>query len=135
MSYPSTRSSSLSLQASTSDQKYPQENKKIFSSSASELPENKPAMLLSAVYSGEEQKVYLKFYNDDDQGIFFWRDRTNHRPYCYTKMDYLDDAEKIIQKEKKYSSQRIKKVDLIADKEIELLKIISSRPTFHWRNR
>ena len=85
-------------------------------------------MLLSAVYSGEEQKVYLKFYNDDDQGIFFWRDRTNHRPYCYTKMDYLDDAEKIIQKEKKYSSQRIKKVDLIADKEIELLKIIAPDP-------
>jgi DNA polymerase I len=129
MSYPSTRSSSLSLQTSSrGDQKYTQENKKIFSSSASELPENKPSMLLSAVYSGEEQKVYLKFYNDDDQGIFFWRDRTNHRPYCYTKMDYLDDAEKIIQKEKKYSSQRIKKLDLIADKEIELLKIIAPDP-------
>lgn len=128
MSYPSARSS-LSLQTSSrGDQKYTQENKKIFSSSAIELPENKPSMLLSAVYSGDEQKVYLKFYNDDDQGIFFWKDRTNHRPYCYTKMDYLDDAEKIIQKEKKYSSQRIKKLDLIADKEIELLKIIAPDP-------
>lgn len=129
MSSPSTSSSSLSLQTSSrSDLKYSPENKKIFTSYARELPENKPAMLLSAVYSGEEQKVYLKFYNEDDQGIFFWRDRTNHKPYCYTKMDYLEAAEKIIQKEKKYSSERTKKMDLISDKEIELLKIIAPDP-------
>ena len=54
-----------------------------------ELPENTPAILLSAIYVGEEQKVYLKFYDLQRHIICFWRDRTNHKPYCYTKMDYL----------------------------------------------
>jgi len=55
-----------------------------------ELPENRPAMLLSSIYVGDEQKVYLKFYDLQERSIFFWRDRTNHKPYCYTKMRFLD---------------------------------------------
>jgi DNA polymerase I len=100
----------------------------MFTSAAKELPENVPALLLSAVYSGEERTVYLKFYNEKDQTIFFWRDRTNHRPYCFTKMNYRDTAEKVIQKERKYSSEKTKKRDLISDKEIECLKIIAPDP-------
>ena len=124
------RSSSLSSQPSpvSNSAKYSHGNKKIFTSAAKELPENVPALLLSAVYSGEEQKVYLKFYNEKDQTILFWRDRTNHRPYCFTKMNYRDDAEKVIQKERKYSSEITKKRDLISDKEIECLKIYAPDP-------
>src|SRR5215216_3483409 len=124
------RSSSLSLQPSSisNSVRYSRENKKMFTSAAKELPENVPALLLSAVYSGEEQKVYLKFYNEKDQTILFWRDRTNHRPYCFTKMNYRDAAEKVIQKERKYSSEITKKRDLISDKEIECLKIVAPDP-------
>src|SRR5919108_1087619 len=124
------RSSSLSSQPSpvSNSAKYLHGNKKIFTSAAKELPENVPALLLSAVYSGEEQKVYLKFYNEKDQTILFWRDRTNHRPYCFTKMNYRDDAEKVIQKERKYSPEITKKRDLISDKEIECLKIYAPDP-------
>jgi DNA polymerase I len=100
----------------------------MFTSAAKELPENVPALLLSAVYSGDEQKVYLKFYNEKDQTILFWRDRTNHRPYCFTKINYRDAAEKVIQKERKYSSEITKKRDLISDKEIECLKIVAPDP-------
>src|SRR4030095_9810473 len=98
---------------------YPAENKKIFTSYSKELPENKPALLLSSVYSGEEQKVYLKLYSETDQAIFYWRDRTNHRPYCYTKVDYRNDVEQVLKKEKKYSLLSTKKKDLISDKDIE----------------
>src|SRR5215217_6990125 len=124
------RSSSLSLQPSSisNSVRYSRENKKMFTSAAKELPENVPALLLSAVYSGDEQKVYLKFYNEKDQTILFWRDRTNHRPYCFTKMNYRDAAEKVIQKERKYSSEITKKRDLISDKEIECLKIVAPDP-------
>ena len=63
-----------------------------------------------------------------DNTIYFWRDRTNHKPYCYTKMQYSSIAEKIIEKEKKYALQRTNKKDLISDKEIELIKIIAPDP-------
>jgi hypothetical protein len=49
------------------------ESRKLFTSSARELPENRPAMLLTAVYSGDEQKVYLKFYDEEDQSILHKR--------------------------------------------------------------
>jgi DNA polymerase I len=107
---------------------YPVETKKLFTSYAKELPENKPAMLLSSVYSGDEQKVYLKLYSETDQAIFYWRDRTNHRPYCYTKADYRNDVEQVLRKEKKYSLLSTKKKDLISDKDIECLKISAPDP-------
>ena len=107
---------------------YSLENKKLFTANAKELPENKPALLLSAVYSGDEQKVYLKLYSERDQSIFYWRDRTNHRPYCYTKADYRNDVEQVLEKEKKYSLMSTKKRDLISDKDIECLKISAPDP-------
>jgi DNA polymerase, archaea type len=107
---------------------YSLENKKLFTANAKELPENKPALLLSSVYSGDEQKVYLKLYSERDQSIFYWRDRTNHRPYCYTKADYRNDVEQVLEKEKKYSLLSTKKRDLISDKDIECLKISAPDP-------
>src|SRR5918996_711448 len=104
------------------------ESRKIFTPSAKELPENKPAMLLTAVYSGDEQKVYLKFYDEQNQSIFSWRDRTNHQPYCYTKMDYQDDARKVVQRERKYSLEKTTKMDFISDKEIQVLKVLAPDP-------
>ena len=93
-----------------------------------ELPENTPSLLLSAIYLGDEQKVYLKFYDSISNKVYFWRDRTNHKPYCYTKIQYKNTAEKIVQNEKKYSLESTKKIDLISDKEVDILKIIAPDP-------
>ncbi|MGA9170646.1 MAG: DNA-directed DNA polymerase I [Nitrososphaeraceae archaeon] len=93
-----------------------------------ELPENRPALLLAAIYSGDEQKIYLKFYDMKDNTIYFWRDRTNHKPYCYTKMQHSDAIKKIVEKEKKYTLEQTHKRDPISDKEINLLKIIAPDP-------
>lgn len=93
-----------------------------------ELPENRPVLLLSAIYQGDEQCVYLKFYDSQENIIYFWRDRTNHKPYCYTKMQYASTVEKIIKNEKKYVLEQTTKSDLISDKEIGVLKIIAPDP-------
>jgi DNA polymerase I len=93
-----------------------------------ELPENRVVLLLSAIYSGDEQMVYLKFYDIQDNIIYFWRDRTNHKPYCYTKMQYRSTLEKITEREKKYTLAQTIKKDLISDKEVDLLKIIAPDP-------
>ncbi|HEV8405387.1 MAG TPA: DNA polymerase domain-containing protein [Nitrososphaera sp.] len=93
-----------------------------------ELPEGRPMLLLSAVYSGEEKKVYLKFYDTNDNVIYHWRDRTNHRPYCYTKMEFAEQAELVAQKETKYTLERVRKRDIISDKEIDVLKVLAPDP-------
>ena len=93
-----------------------------------ELPENKKVMLLSAIYSGEDQKVFLKFYDPELKLIYFWKDRTNHKPYCYTKIEYKEKVEEIIEKEPKYKAIQNKKIDLIIDKEINVIKIIAPDP-------
>ena len=109
-------------------EKHWQERNKIFPDNLKELPENRPTLLLSAIYSGDERKVYLKFYDPEDALIYFWRDKTNHKPYCFTKMEYASAVEKVMQTEKRFSLENINKRDLIIDKEIELLKIIAPDP-------
>jgi len=94
-----------------------------------ELPkDSRPMLLLSAVYSGEEKKVYLKFYDPQDKIIYQWRDRTDHKPYCYTKMDFAEQAKQVAQKEAKFILKQVKKQDIILDKEIEVLKVIAPDP-------
>ncbi|HEY6756184.1 MAG TPA: DNA-directed DNA polymerase I [Nitrososphaera sp.] len=94
-----------------------------------ELPkDSRPMLLLSAVYSGEEKKVYLKFYDPQDKIIYQWRDRTDHKPYCYTKMDFAEQAKQVAQKEAKFTLKQVKKQDIILDKEIEVLKVIAPDP-------
>ncbi|HZA08202.1 MAG TPA: DNA-directed DNA polymerase I [Nitrososphaeraceae archaeon] len=93
-----------------------------------ELPENRPAILLSSIYSGDDKKIYLKFYDMKDNTIYFWYDRTNHKPYCYTKMQYNNTLQKIVQKENKYTLEQTHKRDIISDKEINVVKIIAPDP-------
>lgn len=93
-----------------------------------ELPEGMPALLLSAVYSGEEKKVYLKFYDTDKNIIYHWRDRTGHKPYCYTKMQFADQVEQVVQKETKYTVEEVKKRDIILDQEINIIKVLAPDP-------
>ena len=94
-----------------------------------ELPKDSgPMLLLSAVYSGEEKKVYLKFYDPQDKIIYQWRDRTDHKPYCYTKMEFAEKAEQVAKKETKFILKQVKKQDIILDKEIDVLKVIAPDP-------
>lgn len=60
--------------------------------------------------------------------IYHWRDRTGHRPYCYTKMQYADLAEQVARKEQKFTIERVKRRDIILDKEIEVLKVLAPDP-------
>src|SRR5918998_2853098 len=118
----------LKLNNILTQQDYFQSDKRKRYGDLQELPENTPSLLLSAIYLGDEQKVYLKFYDSTSDRMYFWRDRTNHKPYCYTKTQYKNIAEKIVQIEKKYSLESTKKIDLISDKEIDILKIIAPDP-------
>jgi DNA polymerase I len=85
-------------------------------------------MLISAIYSGENQKVQLKFYDPNLHVIYFWQDKTDHKPYCYTKLEYQKRAEEIAAIEKKFELKITPKMDLMSDKEIQTIKIIAPDP-------
>ena len=93
-----------------------------------ELPENTRVMLISAIYSGENQKVQLKFYDPYLHVIYFWQDKTDHKPYCYTKLEYQQRAEEIAAVEKKFELKTIPKMDLMTDKVIQAIKITAPDP-------
>ena len=93
-----------------------------------ELPENSRVMLISAIYSGENQKIQLKFYDPNLHVIYFWQDKTDHKPYCYTKLEYQKRAEEIAAIEKKFELKTIPKIDLMTDKEIQAIKITAPDP-------
>ena len=93
-----------------------------------ELPDGGVGLLLSSVYVGDEQTAYLLFYDIEKNSLVAWRDRTNHKPYCYTKMEYKDRAESICNEDKKLSLRLTSKRDLINDQEIEVLKIVAPDP-------
>lgn len=93
-----------------------------------QLPENKKVILLSSAYSGEEHRVILKFYDPDSELIYFWKDHTDHKPYCYTKSEFKEKALDIEREQPKYKLQDDKKIDLILDKEINVIKILAPDP-------
>jgi DNA polymerase I len=93
-----------------------------------ELPDGRVGLLLSSSYVGDEQTVYLLFYDSEENRLVAWRDRTNHKPYCYTKLEYKDRAEAICNEDKKLSLQLTKKRDMINDQIIEVLKIVAPDP-------
>jgi DNA polymerase, archaea type len=93
-----------------------------------ELPENTRVMLISAIYSGENQKVQLKFYDPNLHLIYFWQDKTDHKPYCYTKFENKERVEEIAAIEKKFELKTVPKMDLLLDKEIQAIKIIAPDP-------
>jgi DNA polymerase, archaea type len=93
-----------------------------------ELPEGRPELLLSSTYVGDEQTVYLLFYDSKENRIVAWRDRTNHKPYCYTKMEYKDRAEAICNEDKRLVLRLTRKKDMINDQIIDVIKIVAPDP-------
>ncbi|HXV65967.1 MAG TPA: DNA-directed DNA polymerase I [Nitrosopumilaceae archaeon] len=85
------------------------------------------SLLVSATYNSQSNCAVLKFYDPKSQKIILWEDQTNHKPYCYSKLnpeelDFLsdrDDVEKI---------ESVKKHDMINDDAITVSKIIVSSP-------
>ncbi|MDC4213839.1 MAG: DNA mismatch repair protein MutH, partial [Candidatus Nitrosopumilus limneticus] len=86
-----------------------------------------PSMLVSATYDGPNKLAVLKFYEPTEQKLFLWKDETEHKPYCFSKLspdelDFLQERDDVIKIE------TVKKYDLIQDKEIEMSKIIVDNP-------
>jgi len=83
-----------------------------------------PSLLVSATYNNRKKAAILKFYEPKSQKIILWEDETNHKPYCYSKLnpeelDFLNERSDVIKIES------IKRYDMLNDQEINVSKIIA----------
>ena len=86
-----------------------------------------PSLLVSATYNNQKKAAVLKFYEPKSQKIILWEDETNHKPYCYSKLnpeelDFLNERKDIIK------IQTTKRHDMLNDQEISVSKIIVEDP-------
>ena len=97
------------------------------------LPETKkiesmlPSMLVSATYDNISKSVVLKFYEPESKKLILWHDETNHKPYCYSRLD-PDELDFLQERNEVLEIKQIKKYDLLKDKEIKLSQIIVDNP-------
>ena len=101
-----------------------EEHQTIQSDNSSNIP---TSMLISATYNGQKKKTVLKFYEPKSEKIFLWTDKTNHRPYCYSKrtcadLDFLSERPDVIKIEE------VTKRDVLNDKFISVSKIVVDDP-------
>ncbi|MFP3261518.1 MAG: DNA-directed DNA polymerase I [Nitrososphaeria archaeon] len=83
--------------------------------------------LLGAGYDGDRKVAYLKILDPNTQKVYYYYDKTFHKPYCFSKkspseLAYLrkrDDVEDIVVEEK---------WDPLTDNMIEVSKIITKDP-------
>ncbi|MHA1764521.1 MAG: DNA polymerase domain-containing protein [Promethearchaeota archaeon] len=87
-------------------------------------------LLLDVDYDGGQNKAYCKFYDLDTDEIKIWIDTTNHQPYCLSKLSQTELEQNI--KLTNYPGfdriEKVKKIDLLRNKEIEMSKIYGITP-------
>ena len=93
----------------------------------SEIETMPPSMLVSATYDNNSKSAILKFYEPKSQKLFLWKDNTNHKPYCYSRLapdelGFLQEREDVLE------IKTVERNDLTQDKKINMSKIVVADP-------
>jgi DNA polymerase, archaea type len=94
-------------------------------------PDNLPASyFVSATYDGRQRKAVVKLYEPESGNIYFWYDNTGHKPYCLTNLteDELKKLPRVVNHEGYDHSETVEVFDSLADKKIQVTKIITNDP-------
>lgn len=86
-----------------------------------------PALLVSAAYDGLKKCAVLKFYEPKSQTLKLWVDNTNHKPYCYSKLD-PEELKFLSSRTDVLKLEQVERKDLLKDKMINVTKITVSDP-------
>lgn len=86
-----------------------------------------PSMLVSAAYDNNSKSAVLKFYDPKSEKLIVWKDETNHKPYCYSRLapeelEFLQERDDVLE------IKTVQRYDLIKDKEIDMSKITVADP-------
>ena len=78
--------------------------------------ENIPyGLLISAVYDNQKKAVVLKFYDPASEMIFLWVDKSGHKPYCYSKLDFEDIPTSISERDDVLEIKPTERLDILED--------------------
>ncbi|TFF87099.1 MAG: hypothetical protein EU550_04025, partial [Promethearchaeota archaeon] len=82
-------------------------------------------LLLDVNYDGGQNKAYCKFYDLETDEIKIWIDTTKHEPYCLSKksIQELETNVELTNYEGFKRFEKILRVDLLQDEEIDMTKI------------
>ena len=86
-----------------------------------------PSLLVSATYDNQKKAAVLKFYEPKSQEIKLWTDDTNHKPYCYSKLN-PEELEFLNERADVIKIESVKRQDMLNDQEINVSKIIVEDP-------
>ncbi|MEE9283467.1 MAG: DNA-directed DNA polymerase I [Nitrososphaerales archaeon] len=88
------------------------------------------SILLSATYDGTLGKAVIKFYQLRDQRVYLWYDDTGHKPYCFVRMEKMDDELRasLLSRSDVSAIDYVERRDLLNDKVVKLAKIITRDP-------
>jgi len=86
-----------------------------------------PSLLVSATYDNNKRCAILKFYDTKEKKIIIWPDETEHKPYCYSKLN-TEELEFLQERNDVINIQPTKKYDLMKDQEIDVSKIVVTDP-------
>jgi DNA polymerase I len=86
-----------------------------------------PSLLVSAIYDGDRKVAVLKFYNARDGRIYLWYDKTDHKPYCFA-LEGDEGLEQLKGRSDILRIEHVKKLDLLNDREVSLVKIVTTDP-------
>ena len=86
-------------------------------------------VLLSVFYSGDDRAAVMKFYDADSGEIFLVKDETEHKPYLLTNAPEERISEALSEFASRiHSISRVRKYDILRDKEVELTKVEAKDP-------
>jgi len=86
--------------------------------------------LLGVYYSGDLERAYLKFYDDEKDKVYIWFDSTGHKPYFITDLppDKVLSNKKIVNDRSFQGVELVEKIDPLTGKKLMLTKIVVRDP-------
>jgi len=94
-------------------------------------PEDLPtSYLLSAGYDGKAEKAFLRLYEPESQQVYLWYDNTGHLSYCISKEapEELRQNDRLVSYPDFLTLERVEKFDAIADRTIQVTKVVATNP-------
>jgi len=96
-----------------------------------EAPSNlPPCYFVSTTYDGDKASALIKLYEPKSKRIYFWHDKTGHKPYLLTNLSPIE-LEKIdrVTKHPGFDHfETVEKYDPLKDRNVKLTKVVAKDP-------